>query len=670
MELNDDGLSWRSACEDVIFDIGGVDNLIENLDLVLRRIMQSPNESAIEITDDGIAICGLPAFQENKCKETRKHSLIGDGIDPSKHEGDWTLTESTIRKVLSQVSHIPEGEITKQHTMFNLGLDSIIAIKVSSLLRKRSIKLSVGEMLKVGTIVNMAELADAKRQNSVVAETDLKNSLVHLLGHIAVEKILKSIGIDMEQAQKILPCSPGQVYMLSAWQNSEGTDFYSTFQFTPSQPLDKMRLSQAWDSLCEKSPILRTRFVSTETRQIPFLQVVLKEIINPVVYLSQQPLDGQLIVDATKPLVSLAVLGSNPHPQTDSARSCLFLKIHHALYDGVSISILLQQLQSLYKTQKAILRNEAEFEDFLMQELTGSSQRVREDFWSRYLSGSSNVLLPLRNPLAEGFRTERNCLYTPKLVESTTGLSIVARAENISFQALFFASYAVTYAQLLLRLGTNITDDDDIVFGIYLANRSHQLAGLPTLAAPTVNLVPLRIRKALRAPALEIAKNIQHDLHQISTVENSRVGLWEIYDWTGVQIDCFVNFLTLPDLKSTGEEDEIEGFGLVLEQVAMDPGSEEYVAHKGSDRKWFQKNFERSQKNAVKDCYRVSALAHFFHMASFFPLFSPQVIVFFSKFLRLHLTNCNPVCVCRNQSISKLQYGTVPLMLASTTLLH
>lgn len=606
MELKDDILSWRSACEDVIFDTKGLDDLIENLDSVLRRIMHSPNESAIELTEGGIAICGLPAFQEKKSEEISNASIINDEIDPSKREGQWTLTESTIRKVLSEVSHIPEDEISKMHTIFNLGLDSIVAIKVSSLLRKRSINLSVGEMLRAADITNMAELVDAKNGTNIVAKNDFKNPPVHSLSQVEVEMVLRSAGVNSEQAEKVLPCSPGQVYMLSAWQNSEGTDFYSTFEFRTSKSIDEIRLTQAWYSLCENSPILRTRFASTGNRQIPFLQVALRESINPVAWLSQPPSDGQLNGDVTKPLVTLGVTVPNPHSPSDSARQSLFLKIHHALYDGVSLNILIEQLQSLYCDPHAVSQSEPGFEDFLTQELTGSSQTSREEFWSEYLGRNGNILLPLGEPLPEYSRKGRACLYTPNFIESTTGLSVVARAENISFQALFLASYAITYAQLVSRLGTSTTESSDIVFGIYLANRSHQLSGLPTLAAPTVNLVPLRIREALHAPVLELARNIQHDLHLIGNVENSRVGLWEIYDWTGVQIDCFVNFLTLPDLKDTQKEDVTEGLELNLEHVTIDPESKEYTAYKEADRKWYRENFNWSRENAVKDCYRVS----------------------------------------------------------------
>ena len=222
---------------------------------------------------------------------------------------------------------------------------------------------------------------------------------------------------------------------------------------------------------------------------------------------------------------------------------------------------------------------------------------------------------------------------------------MISRAENISFQALFLASYATVYAKLLSRLGVGITQSSDVIFGIYLANRSHPLPGLPTLAAPTVNLVPLRIRKALGAPILEIAKNIQQDLHLIGSVENSRVGLWEICDWTGVLIDCFVNFLALPE--SDGAQDANKGndlsLSLSLEQVPIDSESNEYTAQMEEDREWFQKGFELSRVNAVKDVYRVSSHLHFLShliISSFYsPLYSllyfcTQLTIFFLCFHR------------------------------------
>jgi len=52
---------------------------------------------------------------------------------------------------------------------------------------------------------------------------------------------------------------------------------------------------------------------------------------------------------------------------------------------------------------------------------------------------------------------------------------------------------------------------------------------------------------------LESATQVQRDLAEVSKMENCGVSMREIYTLTGIKIDTFVNFLTLP---SDDEEDE------------------------------------------------------------------------------------------------------------------
>jgi len=102
-----------------------------------------------------------------------------------------------------------------------------------------------------------------------------------------------------------------------------------------------------------------------------------------------------------------------------------------------------------------------------------------------------------------------------------------------------------------------------VIIGIYLANRSH-LEDLSSLAAPTLNLVPLRVRSPTRTSLAELAKQIQKDLQLIGTPENSSVGLWEIEAWTGVTVDTFVNFVKVPD----NSDDTTNKQAIVMDQEA------------------------------------------------------------------------------------------------------
>ncbi|GKT52342.1 nonribosomal peptide synthetase 2 [Colletotrichum spaethianum] len=84
---------------------------------------------------------------------------------------------------------------------------------------------------------------------------------------------------------------------------------------------------------------------------------------------------------------------------------------------------------------------------------------------------------------------------------------------------------------------------NEVAFGIYYANRS--LGENLETTYPTLNLVPLKVSVQHDLTILQIARKVQEDLHLISS--HSTAGLWEIKDWTGVEINCFVNFLHLDD---------------------------------------------------------------------------------------------------------------------------
>jgi hypothetical protein len=64
------------------------------------------------------------------------------------------------------------------------------------------------------------------------------------------------------------------------------------------------------------------------------------------------------------------------------------------------------------------------------------------------------------------------------------------------------------------------------------------------------------VRTPLQSNIVESAKQIQQDLQQIGELSIATTSLWEIKNWTGVVVDTFVNFLTLPDAGEARSMDE------------------------------------------------------------------------------------------------------------------
>jgi len=123
----------------------------------------------------------------------------------------------------------------------------------------------------------------------------------------------------------------------------------------------------------------------------------------------------------------------------------------------------------------------------------------------------------------------------------------------------------------------------DFVVGIYLANR----ASNPTITAPTLCIVPLRIRRQAsnkdKSLLFTTAKQIQADLEKISAQEVVGTGLWEIEEWTGVRVDCFVNFLM--DFSNLDDEDSDRTAEASQRRVHIEP----------------EKRTEEKKKNNIAD---------------------------------------------------------------------
>lgn len=536
MEVVGEDLVWRCAVKEEVFSREGAGKLLYRLDEVLGRIMERSAAPVIEVTTGGTSVCGLPAFKERGTTivdDVVEESTLGDDEPP-------TQTAQLIRQVFAAVSGTPENEITRHMTIFHMGLDSISAIKVSSLLRKRDIVLSVGEMLRAKTIDKMAQLVDMRVTKSADTNEDYRVTIKKALQGIDQNDVLARAGIDKENVADVLPLSAGQLYMLSMWLNTKGGNFYPDFQYKMMGTASFDTLQKAWQALVDANAIFRTTIVSTETQQTPYVQVVQQRVEVAVTditgFTDEQIRESVEAGSMTQPWIH--VFAAKTSTGWD-----LRLKIHHALYDGVSLPLLVKQYQDLCNGSTALTVNDS-FAKFIAIGCTASAVKAREDFWKEYLVGADQQ--PATQPTTPP--TTRVEVFRPSFLR-TSSLELTARENGLSAQAIFLAVYAKIYAA---KAAT--TDGEDIIIGIYLANRSLPIDNLASAAIPTLNFIPLCIRLPRSRATLDLATQIQTDLATISSPTNASTSLSDINTWTGVKVDTFVNFLSLPEDEDDADE--------------------------------------------------------------------------------------------------------------------
>ncbi|KAL6798049.1 non-ribosomal peptide synthetase, siderophore synthesis [Trichoderma sp. SZMC 28012] len=558
-----DNLVWRVACQSQFISEDGAEQLLDDLDRVLGYLTHSKELEILSFEENRVSIAGLPFI-----------SLAGDvpltngeGQSPATEETEDELdaTALTIRKILSYVSDIPEESIRPQSNLYHLGLDSISAIKLSSLLRKEGLYLNPRDFIRATNISQMAQLATPFQTNGSVIHP---KQTAWTPEDIDVEKLLSGAHISKDNVEMILPALPMQVYMISAWQNAEGSVFYPEFRYLVEGIASVEDVQLAWQSLIAQTPILRTVFLATDSPQQPFLQAILKT--------SHQSDDS-----AVNPMVSLDAV------KREDGKIAIKLKIHHALYDGVSIPVIINRLSELLNGKSlAVEQGIDEWSRYTIQPSLENSRQSRRAFWTSYLQGCSSDDDSSASVIAGKHRVSH---LRQSAVSNIAYLQTAAKEKGISLQALFFAAYA----KILAAESTGVASDDGkktVVFGIYLANRTDE--ALP-LTFPTLNLVPLRVRLAPTDGILEIADKIQNDIHLIAVEGRADVGLWEVAAWTGVKITSFVNFLSLPEAISetpNGNSTNIELIQAQDEQFAQE-AEEETVFH------------PCLQKNPVRDAF-------------------------------------------------------------------
>lgn len=531
---------WTIACKPSVLSAEEGDQIIEMLDSVLLRIMSDPESQVFKSEDGGVSVCGLPRFILN----TESAHKAEQPIESDKSV--WSDEELKIRKALHALSGFEEVTISKDTSIYQLGLDSVLVLKLAALLKSYGIKLKVSEILQDLTISAMSRTLHQKsrKENDSV---DIDATLTAAISRIGMSQDSITADKRLGEIQYLLPVTAGQKYMIRRWQASRGTMFYPTFSYTvSSDSIDKQRLESSWNDLRAKHDILRTGFFEEGSSLV---QVIFKDPPNPVRYhggTSNAHFNSPH--DLTHPPVLLAV-------EESVGSVILKLTIHHALYDGISIESLIYQLQSLYRGEERLVSG-TNFKSFIAHSLSiaekvsdstnhvnGSLEAtVSQQKWRDYFAGLAKYQM-ISSSQSRG-RTEvfRSSLKSPLFRDS-------AQRADVSVDALIIAAIAIIYARKLSsdHPGKNLSQ---IVLGIYLANRAPFGEDLSELVAPTFNLLPLLVRNPLGHTITECARNIQDDIQRISSAAMSAASLEQIYQWTGVRVDFFVNILKPSQLET------------------------------------------------------------------------------------------------------------------------
>ncbi|KAK7994843.1 hypothetical protein PG990_013616 [Apiospora arundinis] len=288
--------------------------------------------------------------------------------------------------------------------------------------------------------------------------------------------------------ESVLPATDLQAYTVAVGE-IDGRGFHNEMVIECKEGLDAQRLAKACHHLISHHSLFRTVFVQ---HKAALYQVAVK---SPPV--KQVMLDG----NDTKTEESIACWKHLPRfhllSMSQGGERChkLLLSIHHALYDAITIGILLQDLSIAYQDPTSLLEGPS-YSDWLSHTCS-LDPSPSLDFWRDHLRDSSMTRLAPQPSRVPGDHP----LVDKKVFQVPTG--------SVPAASLSSAVHAA-WAMVLSRL----TGSRDVVFATTTANRNLPFRGIDGVAGCCLNLIPVRVRlnaRSVVASLGSVAEQVQND---------------------------------------------------------------------------------------------------------------------------------------------------------------
>lgn len=341
------------------------------------------------------------------------------------------------------------------------------------------------------------------------------------------ENVLPSLGIShWSQVEDIYPCSPIQEGIIfSQIRDPHAYILNAIFEMRSigkEGVIDIPRLKKAWSSVIARHPVLRTMFVESSYEEGSFDQVVVKQARETTVDILCND------VDALSRLDAVTLLNNNEYSnlyhqlvfcKTSTGRLLVKLEMNHAIMDGGSLSILLNELALAYNNQ--LTPGSGPLFSGYVRYLKEDTASETLDYWKERLSG----VRPCHLPVSVGDNGARQLGTQMVAFNRYNELQNFCEARSITFANVILAAWAV-----VLR---NFTQSDDTCFGYPSTGRDLPVPGIQDALGIFINMLCCRVKFGSSQTLLDISKSVQND--HIQSLAHQRSSLAEIQHALGMQ---------------------------------------------------------------------------------------------------------------------------------------
>ncbi|KAI6778617.1 Nonribosomal peptide synthetase-like protein [Emericellopsis cladophorae] len=478
-----------------------------------------------------------------------RHFMVGEGIQLADTQSQnaarrgkvETDTEAVLRTLWAAVLGVEAETIDRHDDFFGLGGDSISAMKLVATARTTgALAIRVLDIFENPVLLNMAVVAKSLTTPSAMEaalpppyrpfqllEGVDKNGIDAFLDEV----ICPVTGTGKASIQDVFP-APDAVAFNAVGALTAAQAEVNTFVLDTDPSLHLGRLQQSCMLLAQHVEAFRTTFAFDLGRNRRLLQVILKSYEHNVpVVKAEGSLERatERFVEETMcrqplrlgtPMVQMAILW-----QEGSKATRILLRMSHAIYDGMSLPIIMDTLRKLYDQGDAYAEPPLSSFAAYVADLYRQTSDTSYSYWRSVLEGST---MPALVPeTGSGQLTHMRMAVTKvKAIPLPT-----PKGEGITTSAIISCAWAHVLARF--------TGTSDVVFGDTISGRNvvdPSISG--TVVGCCATNVPMRIRFAngsgAKHSALQLLKQVRDQ--QRSRIPHEGVGprsmIRQCTDWS------------------------------------------------------------------------------------------------------------------------------------------
>ncbi|KAH8695213.1 hypothetical protein BGW36DRAFT_429095 [Talaromyces proteolyticus] len=421
--------------------------------------------------------------------------------DDSPKTAARTPHEQLLQAVWSKVLSIPIEKVGVNDDFFQLGGDSVVAMRLAAAARMEGLSLAVADIFASPILSDMARVArTADGADSRQMEEEETFDLLPLsspspstsegMGTIRTEAAAQC-GVNPETVVDLYPCTPLQEGLIALSMRQTGAYKDQRILRLTDPNYSVARFHRAVDAVVSAEPILRTRFVSTAAAGM--LQAVLNAKVE---WVERDDLTAYLKEDLDKavtygsPLVQLALI--DEHRQ-DGERYIVWSG-HHAMCDGFSMDITFEQIAYAMAHEGAVMPKPVPFKNFIRFLQNQISDDSATKFWQEQFPANKDIpskFPPV--PLGHQVVPHRACQSQLHVARPS--------GSKISVTNYLRAAWGLVVARHL--------DSSDVIFGATLSGRNAPVQNISTINGPTMTTVPFRMTVPLDDGETTIAQYLE-----------------------------------------------------------------------------------------------------------------------------------------------------------------